>query len=53
MWIEGKNISGDLCGGICGDIRNMPLLRRCPDVRVPCTPGAQRFFTGRLAFRRS
>jgi hypothetical protein len=45
MRIEGKNISGNL-----GD--RVPL-RRCPDVHAPCTPGAQRLFTGRLAFRRS
>ena len=45
MKIEGKNI----CGNIC----IMRPLRRCPDVHAPCTPGAQRLFTGRLALRRS
>jgi hypothetical protein len=44
MWIEGRNISGN--------ISNMRPLSRCPDVHAPCTP-AQRLFTGRLAFRRS
>jgi hypothetical protein len=41
MRIEGKNTSG-----------KRPL-RQCPDVHAPCTPGAQRLFPGRLAFRRS
>lgn len=49
MRIEGKNISGTGSGGI----GNKRPLRRCPGVHAPCTPGAQRLFTGRLAFRRS
>jgi hypothetical protein len=49
MRIDGKNISSTGSG----DIGNKRPLRRCPDVHASCTPGAQRLFTGRLAFHRS